>query len=123
MLPPLTGGFVAAPGVRQHINQTYSLAKERRKMDTRFAAAYIGYSPATLRLWRRKGSGPKFYNVGRFIEYRQEDLDAWSGGEEMAASRRAERRAKTAARVRSGKRAAASDFGTSLGGVNLGNWS
>jgi len=50
-------------------------------------------------------------------------LDAWSGGEEMAASRRAERRAKTAAKVRSGRRAAASDFGTSLGNVNLGNWS
>ena len=63
-------------------------------MDTRFAAAYLGYSPATLRLWRRRGNGPKFYDVGRFIEYRQEDLDAWSGGPEVAQLRRAERRAK-----------------------------
>ncbi len=89
-------------------------------MDTRFAAAYIGYSPATLRLWRRKGSGPKYYTVGRFIEYRQEDLDAWSGGEEMAALRRAERRAKVNAKTKSTKR---SDYSGPALGVNLGNWS
>ena len=91
-------------------------------MDTRFAAAYLGYSPATLRLWRRKGAGPKFYNVGRFVEYRQEDLDTWSGGEEVVAMRRAERRAKAVNKVRSGKRTSASDYGQSLG-VNTGNWS
>jgi hypothetical protein len=92
-------------------------------MDTRFAAAYIGYSPATLRLWRRKGAGPKYYNVGRFIEYRQEDLDAWSGGEEMAALRRAERRAKTTAKTRTEKRSSGSDYSGPVMGVNLGNWS
>jgi hypothetical protein len=92
-------------------------------MDTRFAAAYIGYSPATLRLWRRKGAGPKFYNVGRFIEYRQEDLDAWSGGEELAALRRAERRAKSVAKVRSTKRSPASDFGRALAGATSGSFS
>jgi hypothetical protein len=121
-LPPLTGGIRSVLGFGSYQTK-FNLWPREMKMDTRFAAAYIGYSPATLRLWRRKGSGPKFYNVGRFIEYHQEDLDAWSGGEEMAASRRAERRAKTAAKVRSGRRAAASDFGTSLGNVNLGNWS
>jgi len=92
-------------------------------MDTRFAADYIGYSPATLRLWRRKGAGPKFYNIGRFIEYRQEDLDAWSGGEELAALRRAERRAKSVSKVRSAKRSSASDFGRALAGMNTGGWS
>lgn len=91
-------------------------------MDTRFAAAYLGYSPATLRLWRRKGEGPKFHNVGRFVEYRQEDLDAWSGGEEVIAMRRAERRAKANTRVRASKRGTASDFGQALG-VNTGTWS
>jgi hypothetical protein len=91
-------------------------------MDTRFAAAYIGYSPATLRLWRRKGAGPKFYTVGRFIEYRQEDLDAWAGGEEMAALRRAERRAKTVAKSRTAKRAG-SQFAPSLPGTNARFWS
>jgi hypothetical protein len=107
--------------VRQQLNQAQSLAEERTRMDTRFAAAYIGYSPATLRLWRRKGSGPKFHTVGRFIEYRQEDLDAWSGGEEMVALRRAERRAKNSGKARSLKRSA-SDYAQPLG-VNLGNWS
>ena len=97
--------------------------RESKKMDTRFAAPYIGYSPATLRLWRRKGAGPKFYNVGRFIEYRQEDLDAWSGGEEMVALRRAERRAKATFKTRAGKRASGSDFAQPLTGINVGHWS
>ncbi|HLK34425.1 MAG TPA: helix-turn-helix domain-containing protein [Terriglobales bacterium] len=92
-------------------------------MDTRFAAAYLGYSPATLRLWRRKGAGPRFYTVGRFVEYRQEDLDTWSGGEDMVALKRAERRAKIGTKARTGKRAPASDFGSALAGVNSGNWS
>jgi hypothetical protein len=63
-------------------------------LDTRFAAAYLGYSPATLRLWRRKGSGPTFRYVGRFVEYRKEDLDAWSGARDAAAVHREERHAK-----------------------------
>ena len=63
-------------------------------MDTRFAAAYLGYSPATLRLWRRKGCGPKFQYLGRFVEYLRQDLDTWSGGHEASALRRAARRAK-----------------------------
>ena len=92
-------------------------------MDTRFAAAYIGYSPATLRLWRRKGSGPKFYTVGRFIEYRQEDLDTWAGGEDIAALRRAERRAKSVAKVRAAKRSPTSEFAHALAGINSRGWS
>ncbi|HKT68842.1 MAG TPA: helix-turn-helix domain-containing protein [Terriglobales bacterium] len=92
-------------------------------MDTRFAAAYIGYSPATLRLWRRKGAGPKFHNVGRFIEYRQEDLDAWAGGEEITALRRAERRAKSVAKMRAAKRSTASDFADALAEVSSRGWS
>ena len=63
-------------------------------LDTRFAAAYLGYSPATLRLWRRKGCGPKFRYVGRFVEYNKEDLDAWSGSRDAAAVHREQRHAK-----------------------------
>jgi len=92
-------------------------------MDTRFAAAYIGYSPATLRLWRRKGAGPKFHNVGRFIEYSQEDLDAWAGGEEITALRRAERRAKSVAKMRAAKRSTTSDFADALAEVSSRGWS
>ena len=93
-------------------------------MDTRFAAAYLGYSPATLRLWRRKGSGPKFHNVGRFIEYRQEDLDAWSGGGELLALRRAERRGKASSisRSRITKRDGAPQMSDDLP-VNSPRWS
>ena len=119
---PLSAVFVQNPVFDSKSGKTQSLAEERRTMDTRFAAAYLGYSPATLRLWRRKGEGPKFYNVGRFVEYRQEDLNTWSGGEEAVALRKAERRAKTGTKVRTGKRSPASDYGQSLG-VNTGTWS
>jgi hypothetical protein len=63
-------------------------------MDTRFAAAYLGYSPATLRLWRKKGIGPKFLQKGRFIQYAKPDLDSWSGGPDVLTLRREARRAK-----------------------------
>ena len=65
-------------------------------MDTRFAAAYLGFSPATLRLWRKKGVGPKFQQKGRFIQYTKTDLDCWSGGREDFALRREARRNKLA---------------------------
>jgi hypothetical protein len=65
-------------------------------MDTRFAAAYLGYSPATLRLWRKKGIGPKFQQKGRFIQYTKLELDDWSGGREALVLRREARRSKAA---------------------------
>jgi hypothetical protein len=69
-------------------------------MDTRFAAAYLGYSPATLRLWRKKGVGPKYQQKGRFIQYTKNDLDCWSGGREDLSLRREARRSKvSSARV------------------------
>ena len=61
--------------------------------------------------------------MGRFIEYRQEDLDAWSGGEEVAALRRAERRAKATAKAKPERRSAGSDYSGPVMGVNLGKWS
>jgi len=86
-------------------------------MDTRFAAAYLGYSPATLRLWRRKGGGPRFYLMGRFIKYNQEDLDLWSGGREILALRRAARRMRASSsqlRIRSARTGDASEQGAPL---------
>jgi hypothetical protein len=69
-------------------------------MDTRFAAAYLGYSPATLRLWRKKGIGPKYQQKGRFIQYTKPDLDCWCGGREDLTLRHEARRAKvTSARM------------------------
>jgi predicted DNA-binding transcriptional regulator AlpA len=42
------------------------------------SAAYIGVSDATLRLWRSKGEGPRYFKAGeKLIRYRKGDLDSW----------------------------------------------
>lgn len=41
------------------------------------AARYVGYSPATLKLWRREGRGPSYLRHGRSIRYLVVDLDNW----------------------------------------------
>jgi excisionase family DNA binding protein len=49
----------------------------KNSLDVKEAAAYIGISPATLRLWRTQGRGPHYFKAGRLIRYRVVDLDAW----------------------------------------------
>ena len=40
------------------------------------AAAYIGVKPQTMRTWRYRNIGPKFYRVSRsVVRYHKEDLD------------------------------------------------
>ena len=46
-------------------------------IDERAAAARLGVSPATMRLWRSQGKGPAFVRGPRMIRYDQRDLDAW----------------------------------------------
>ena len=47
-------------------------------LDTRNAARYVGASEAALRLWRRRGTGPRYYTAGtKLVRYRRVDLDAW----------------------------------------------
>jgi excisionase family DNA binding protein len=41
------------------------------------AAAYLGVTASTLRSWKTKGTGPKYYRAGRLIRYRVAQLDAW----------------------------------------------
>jgi len=41
----------------------------------RQAAEVLGWSKATMRLYRRKGRGPTFYKIGRRVLYRPADLD------------------------------------------------
>ncbi|MBF0255900.1 MAG: helix-turn-helix domain-containing protein [Gammaproteobacteria bacterium] len=42
------------------------------------AAEYIGTAPGTLTVWRCTGRyNLPYVKVGRFVRYRQEDLDAW----------------------------------------------
>jgi helix-turn-helix protein len=108
--------WLIKPGVAPTVARTEFIPSEKN-MDTRFAAAYLGYSPATLRLWRRKGGGPRFYSLGRFIKYSQEDLDSWSGGSEILAVRRAARRMRVSSsqlRMRSARQGNASQQSTPL---------
>ena len=39
---------------------------------------YIGVSKDTLRLWRSRGEGPRYFRAGeKLIRYRRADLDSW----------------------------------------------
>ena len=46
-------------------------------LSPRDAAAYLGYQPITLRVWRREGRGPAYLKQARSIRYHVRDLDAW----------------------------------------------
>lgn len=49
--------------------------------DTEAAAAYLRREPGTLKGWRSKGEGPRFYTVnGQLIRYHVDDLDAFVRG-------------------------------------------
>jgi len=39
------------------------------------AAAYLGIQPSTLEQWRWTGGGPNYLKLGKFVRYRQSDLD------------------------------------------------
>ncbi len=41
------------------------------------AARYVGARLSTMRDWRKKGVGPRYYRAGRLIRYRKVDLDQW----------------------------------------------
>jgi len=40
-------------------------------------AKMLDVSEATLRGWRRLGSGPPYIKVGRAVRYRPEDVERW----------------------------------------------
>lgn len=52
------------------------------------AAQLIDFPEATLRYWRRSGTGPAFAKIGRKIVYRESDIRNWVD-EQFAASREA----------------------------------
>jgi predicted DNA-binding transcriptional regulator AlpA len=41
------------------------------------AAEILHKSQATLRTWRVKGTGPRYYKIGGKVLYRANDLEAW----------------------------------------------
>ncbi len=46
-------------------------------INTGAVAELLGLSPATLRLWRSLGKGPRFVKCGGAVRYRTEDLEEW----------------------------------------------
>ena len=39
---------------------------------------YVGVGKDTLRLWRSRGEGPRYFRAGKkLIRYRRADLDSW----------------------------------------------
>ena len=41
------------------------------------AAKIIGLSPSTLRAWRGRGTGPRWFRAGRLCRYRRDWIDEW----------------------------------------------
>jgi hypothetical protein len=46
-------------------------------MNEHQAAEYVQYSVMTLRSWRSRGLGPRYFRRGRPVRYYKDDLDAW----------------------------------------------
>lgn len=77
--------------------------------DTEAAASYLRREPGTLRGWRSKGEGPRFYLVNdQFVRYHLDDLDAYM----RDGRRRTPKwlRARIAARAAEGDRPLSSPF-------------
>ncbi|MGU3449634.1 helix-turn-helix transcriptional regulator [Methylobacterium sp. 391_Methyba4] len=41
------------------------------------AADQLGSKPSTLRAWRVKGKGPRYYKIGGKVFYKDIDLETW----------------------------------------------
>ena len=50
---------------------------EFNAFDPKHAARYVGVTQATLRFWRSRGEGPRYFRAGKLIRYRRVDLDSW----------------------------------------------
>ncbi|WP_094288413.1 helix-turn-helix transcriptional regulator [Mycobacterium lehmannii] len=46
-------------------------------VESAVAAPMIGVEPQTLKLWRRKGVGPRYVKFGNRVRYRVSDIEAW----------------------------------------------
>lgn len=40
-------------------------------------APAIGVTPATLRVWRCQGKGPRYFKIGNLVRYSLDDINAW----------------------------------------------
>lgn len=46
-------------------------------LETEEVAAYLRVPVATLYAWRSRGEGPRAHRVGKYLRFRQSDVDAW----------------------------------------------
>jgi excisionase family DNA binding protein len=46
-------------------------------LSPREVAEYVNVPLATLYGWQSKGTGPKFFKVGKHVRYRQAQVDKW----------------------------------------------
>lgn len=55
------------------------MQSDKERMNTKEAAAYIGYSESALETWRAEGSekGPRYYKPLGKVFYFRDDLDLW----------------------------------------------
>ena len=54
-------------------------------MTERDAAKYFGVSDEALRVWRRRGGGPRFYRIGgKLVRYALSDLRTWQETQQAA---------------------------------------
>jgi hypothetical protein len=49
-------------------------------LTTQESAAYLGTTPAVLRVWRCQGKGPRFKGRGHFVRYEKCDLQEFMNG-------------------------------------------
>jgi predicted DNA-binding transcriptional regulator AlpA len=56
---------------------TDTVSRNRPLVPDTDAAPELGVSPATLRVWRRRGIGPRFVRIGRSIRYRRADIEEY----------------------------------------------
>jgi len=66
------------------------MTKTIKPLNTKAAAAMIGISPMTLRIWRCTGKGPKFTKLGEEkqagVVYFEDDILAWLGERKFAST-------------------------------------
>lgn len=55
-----------------------SANRQARKLKTEDVARELEVSPATLRQWRSRGTGPAFLRLGRAIRYDPRDVKAFA---------------------------------------------
>jgi len=46
-------------------------------VDLEWLSEFLDISERTIYAWRQRGEGPPAYRVGKYLRYRQSDIEAW----------------------------------------------